>query len=156
MQGGASVGSSVLFALLAKLALGDVITEGHQLILHPLAFAGWLGLLVTALNLLPIGQLDGGHIAHALFGRKKGNTIGMVALFSIFLLGLFVWSGFLMWAIIVFFIAGTKSAPPLNDISPLDPSRVVIGAIAFILLFLILMPVPHAFYQTLGIHCPYV
>lgn len=156
MQGGANIGSSVLFALLAKLALGSAVTEGHQLILHPLAFAGWLGLLVTALNLLPIGQLDGGHIAHALFGRKKGNTIGMVALFSILLLGLFIWSGFLIWAIIVFFIAGIKSSPPLNDLSPLDSRRVAIGAMAFILLFLILMPVPHAFYQTLGIHCPYI
>ncbi len=156
MEGGASVGSSVLFALVAKLALGEAITEGHQLILHPLAFAGWLGLLVTALNLLPIGQLDGGHIAHALFGRKKGDTIGTVALFSLFLLGIFVWSGFLMWAIIVFFIAGTKSAPPLNDVSPLDSRRVATGAFTFILLFLILMPVPHAFYQSLGIHCPYV
>lgn len=156
MQGGASVGSSMLFALIAKLALGEAITEGHQLIFHPLAFAGWLGLLITALNLLPIGQLDGGHIAHALFGRKKGDAIGTVALFSLFLLGIFVWSGFLMWAIIVFFIAGTKSAPPLNDVSSLDSRRVAIGALTFILLFLILMPVPHAFYQSLGIHCPYV
>lgn len=156
VQGGASVGSSVMFALLAKLALGSAVTEGHQILLHPLAFAGWLGILVTALNLLPIGQLDGGHIAHALFGRKKGDTFGTVALFALLLLGLFVWSGFLMWAIIVFFIAGTKSAPPLNDLSPLDSRRVAVGAFAFILLFMILIPVPHAFYQSLGIHCPYV
>lgn len=156
MKGGVSVGSSVLFALLAKLSISDAITEGHQLLLSPLAFAGWLGLLVTALNLLPIGQLDGGHIAHALFGRKNSNTVGMVALFSLVLLGLFVWSGLLMWAIIVFFISGTKSAPPLNDVSKLDPNRVAVGAFAFILLFLILTPVPHAFYQSLGIHCPYV
>ena len=156
MQGGASIGSSVLFALIAKLSLGTAVAAGHQVILHPLAFAGWLGLLVTALNLLPIGQLDGGHIAHALFGRKNSKTIGMVALFSLFLLGLFVWSGLLTWAIIVFFIAGTKSASPLNDVSKLDPNRVAIGAFAFILLFLILIPVPHSFYQSLGIHCPYV
>jgi len=156
MQGGAGVGSSVLFALLAKLALGEVLTEGHRLLLHPLAFAGWLGLLLTALNLLPIGQLDGGHIAHALFGRRNSNTIGMVALFSLFLLGLFVWSGLLTWAIIVFFIAGTKSAPPLNDVSKLDSRRVAIGAFTFTILFLILTPVPHAFYQSLGIHCPYI
>lgn len=156
MQGGVSVGSSVLLAFLAKLSLGEAITEGHQLLLSPLAFAGWLGLLVTALNLLPIGQLDGGHIAHALFGRKNSNTIGMVALFSLVLLGLFVWSGLLTWAIIVYFIAGAKSAPPLNDVSKLDANRVAIGAFAFVLLFLILTPVPHAFYQSLGIHCPYV
>lgn len=156
MRGGASVASSFLFALLAKLSIGGAIAEGHQLILHPLAFAGWLGLLVTALNLLPIGQLDGGHIAHALFGRKNSHTIGMVALFSLFLLGLFVWSGLLTWAIIVFFISGTKSAPPLNDLTKLDNRRLAIGALAFVLLFLILIPVPHAFYQSLGIHCPYI
>ncbi len=153
---GAGVGSSFLFALIAKFALGEAITEGHQVVLSPLAFAGWLGLLVTALNLLPIGQLDGGHIAHALFGRRNAHTIGMVALFSLVLLGLFVWSGLLFWAIIVFFIAGTKSAPPMNDVSKLDGRRVAIGALVFVLLFLILTPVPHAFYQTLGIHCPYI
>ncbi|MCI0527959.1 MAG: site-2 protease family protein, partial [Nitrospira sp.] len=156
MLGGTDAGSSVLLSLLTKLALGNVVKEGHKIILHPLAFAGWLGLFITALNLLPIGQLDGGHIAHALFGRRNSDTIGMVALFSLFLLGLFVWSGLLTWAIIVFFIAGAKSAPPLNDISKLDPRRVAIGAFTFILLFLILIPVPHAFYQSLGIHCPYI
>lgn len=156
MHGGTNVGSSFLLALIAKFALGEAVAEGHQLALHPLAFAGWLGLLVTALNLLPIGQLDGGHIAHALFGRRNAHTIGMVALFSLFLLGLFVWSGLLFWAIIVFFIAGTRSAPPLNDVTKLDTRRVAIGAFAFVLLFLILTPVPHGFYQTLGIHCPYV
>jgi len=153
---GMDAGSSVLMALLVKMTLGDAVLQGHQLVLSPLAFAGWLGLLVTALNLLPIGQLDGGHIAHALFGRKNSNTIGMVALFSLLLLGLFVWSGLLTWAIIVFFIAGTKSAPPLNDVSKLEGGRVVLGAVAFILLFLILIPVPHAFYQSMGIHCPYI
>lgn len=156
MSSGASVGSSVLFALLAKLSIGSEITESHTLILSPLAFAGWLGLFVTALNFLPIGQLDGGHIAHALFGRKNSHTIGVVALFSLLVLGLFVWSGLLTWAIIVYFIAGTKSAPPLNDVTKLDTGRVTIGALAFVLLFLILVPVPHAFYHSLGIHCPYV
>lgn len=156
LHGGADIGSSMLLAFVAKLALGEAVTEGHRLILHPLAFAGWLGLLVTALNLLPIGQLDGGHIAHALFGRKKGDAIGQMALFSLFLLGLFVWSGFLVWAIIVFFIAGAKSAPPLDDVSRVDKRRLVLGVIAFTLLFLILIPVPHAFYQSMGIHCPYV
>lgn len=156
MHGGTDVGSSIFLALLAKLALGSAVVEGHQIILHPLAFAGWLGLLVTALNLLPIGQLDGGHVAHALFGRRKSDTIGMVVLFALFLLGIFVWSGLLMWAVIVFFIAGTKSAPPLDDVTPLDNRRVVLGAFSYILLFLILTPVPHAFYQTLSIHCPYV
>ena len=82
VMGGTSVGSSVLFALLAKLSLGDALQYGHILRLSPLAFAGWLGLFITALNLLPIGQLDGGHIAHALFGRRLGDKIGSVALWT--------------------------------------------------------------------------
>ena len=155
LQRGSDVGSSVLFTLLAKLSLGDRLIEGHNILMSPLAFAGWLGILVTALNLLPIGQLDGGHVAHALFGRKKAETIGMVALFALFLLALFVWSGLLIWAIIVFFIAGIKSPPPLNDFSKLDSRRVAVGAFAFVLLFLMLTPVPHSFYQALGIYCPY-
>lgn len=155
LMGGADVGSSILLALIAKISVGKELITGHTFQFSPLAFAGWLGLFVTALNLLPIGQLDGGHIAHALFGRKNANTIGTVALFSLFLLGLFVWSGLLTWAIIVFFLAGIKSAPPLNDVTKLDSKRVAIGLIAFIILFMILIPVPHSFYQSLGINCPY-
>jgi len=156
LHAGVSVNSSVLFAMLSRIALGDTLAQGHEIVLHPLAFAGWLGLFVTALNLLPIGQLDGGHLAHALFGRKNSHTIAMVALFSLILLGLFVWSSLLIWAIIVYFLAGVKSAPPRNDVSRLDPYRVAIGAFAFVLLFLIAMPVPHALLQGLGINCPYV
>ncbi len=95
MHGGIGVGSSTLLALSAKLALGDALAQGHRLLLHPLAFAGWLGLLVTALNLLPIGQLDGGHMADAMFGRARSAAIGTAALFALVFLGLFVWSGLL-------------------------------------------------------------
>lgn len=156
MHGGIEVGSSALLALIAKLSVGDALTEGHRLHLHPLAFAGWLGLLVTALNLLPIGQLDGGHIADAMFGRVRSAAIGTAALFALVFLGLFVWSGLLTWAFIVYFIAGGKGMPPLNDVSQLGRGRLAIGAFAFILLFLILTPVPHRLYEALGIHCPYL
>jgi Zn-dependent protease len=153
---GVEIGSSFLMAILSKLALGPAAAEGHRLILNPLAFAGWLGLLVTALNLLPIGQLDGGHIAHALFGSRKGHTISIVALVSLFFLALFVWPGLMMWAFIVYFIAGTRDAPPANDITPVDRPRQALGYFAFALLALILVPVPHSLYGTFGIHCPYV
>jgi membrane-associated protease RseP (regulator of RpoE activity) len=156
MHGGIGVGSSALLALTAKLALGDALAEGHRLLLHPLAFAGWLGLLVTALNLLPIGQLDGGHIADAMFGRARSAAIGTAALFALVFLGLFVWSGLLTWAFIVYFIAGGKGLPPLNDISRMGVGRLAIGAFALVLLFLILAPVPHRLYDALGIHCPYL
>ena len=156
MQSGADVGSSILFALITKLTLGQELLAGHTLLLSPLAFAGWLGLLLTGLNLVPVGQLDGGHVAHALFGRKNAHTIGVVAMFALLLLGLFVWSGLITWAIIIFFLAGIKSAPTLNDVSKLDNKRTALGLIAFIILFLILIPLPHSFYQSLGIYCPYV
>lgn len=153
---GVEIGSSFLMAILSKLALGPAAAEGHRLILHPLAFAGWLGLLVTALNLLPVGQLDGGHIAHALFGSRKAHTISVIALVSLFFLALFVWPGLMMWAFVVFFIAGTRDTPAANDLTPLDPSRQALGYFAFALLALILIPVPHSLYETFGIHCPYV
>jgi membrane-associated protease RseP (regulator of RpoE activity) len=155
MQHGASVGSSVLLAFLAKLSLGPALLEGHVLQLSPLAFAGWLGLLVTALNLLPIGQLDGGHIARAMFGSRAGATIGSVAMWTLLLLGVFVWPGLLMWAIIVFFIAG-RGAPPLNDLTPLSPSRRWLGYAAFAILAVIVAPLPHKLWSAAGIHCPYM
>ena len=153
---GMQIGSSFLMAIMAKLALGASTLEGHQLILHPLAFAGWLGLLVTALNLLPIGQLDGGHIAHAMFGARRGHAISVGGLMTLFALALFVWPGLMMWALVVWFIAGDRDAPPLNDVTPLNTGRRVLGLLVFVILAAILIPVPHALYPTFGIHCPYL
>lgn len=155
MHGGTSVGSSVLLAVLAKLSLGPALLDGHLLQLGPLAFAGWLGLMVTALNLLPIGQLDGGHIARAMFGPRAADTIGSVAMWTLLLLGLFVWPGLLMWAVLVFFIAG-RGAPPSDDLTPLTPARRGLGYAAFAILALILAPLPHTLWGTAGLHCPYM
>ena len=155
MMHGTSVGSSMLFALLSKLVLGDELQHGYMLQLSPLAFAGWLGLLVTALNLLPIGQLDGGHMARAMFGRRIGETISSVAMWSLFLLAIFVWPGLMLWAIIVYFIAG-RGTPPLNDITPISTGRRWIGYGTFLILAMILIPLPHAFWQAAEIYCPYL
>lgn len=152
---GVSAGSSLLFALLSKLVLGNALGVGHVLRLSPLAFAGWLGLLVTALNLLPIGQLDGGHMARAMFGARTGHTISSVSMWSLFLLAIFVWPGLLMWAIIVFFIAGA-GASPLEDVTSLTPWRRRLGYVTFVILIGILLPLPHALWQAAGIHCPYL
>lgn len=156
LHSGADVGSSILLAVLAKLSIGPALTDGHVLVLHPLAFAGWLGLVVTALNLLPIGQLDGGHVADAMFGQRTGAAIGTVAMVALFALGLFVWSGLLFWAFLVFFIAGSKGLPPLNDLSVIDGRRFALGTASFVLLAAILVPIPHALFSSLGIRCPYL
>lgn len=153
--GGTSVGSSLLFALLAKLSFGDALQFGHVVRLSPLAFAGWLGLLVTALNLLPIGQLDGGHAARAMFGQRIGGTISKLAMWTLFLLALFVWQGLMLWAIIVFFIAG-RGTPPLNDMTPISPGRRWLGYATFAILIAIVVPLPHALWSAAGIHCPYL
>jgi membrane-associated protease RseP (regulator of RpoE activity) len=155
MMHGTSVGSSMLFALLSKAVLGEQLQHGYMLQLSPLAFAGWLGLLVTALNLLPIGQLDGGHMARAMFGRRIGETISSVAMWSLFLLAIFVWPGLMLWAIIVFFIAG-RGTPPLNDITPISTGRRWLGYATFLILAMILIPLPHAFWQAAEIYCPYL
>jgi membrane-associated protease RseP (regulator of RpoE activity) len=155
-EAGVNLGSSLLLACLAKLSIGASGFEGCHLLLHPLAFAGWLGLIVTALNLLPIGQLDGGHMAHALFGSRQAHGLSMVALALLFLLALFVWPGLMFWAFIVFFIAGTHDAPAANDVSRVGPARTALGYFTFLLLLLIIVPVPHALYETIGLHCPYV
>ena len=153
---GVSVGSSVLLACLANISLGASVLEGNHLLLHPLAFAGWLGLIVTALNLLPIGQLDGGHMSHALFGSRNARGISMVAMACLFLLALFVWPGLMVWAFLVFFIAGTRDAPAANDLTPVGPSRRALGYFTFLLLLLIIVPVPHSLYEAISVHCPYL
>ena len=152
---GTSMGSSVLLALIAKVALPEALDTGCTVRLSPLAFAGWLGLIVTALNLLPIGQLDGGHIARAMFGSRVGGTIGTIAMWTLFLLALFVWPALMMWAIIVFFIAG-RGVPPLNDITPISFGRRLLGYFALAILLLILTPVTHSLMNEMGIYCPYV
>lgn len=156
MSQGVSVNASMLLALVSKLAIGDGLAQGHYLVLHPLAFAGWLGLMITALNLLPVGQLDGGHIAHALFGRARAGFIGKVALGGMVVLGLFVWPGLVTWALIVYFIAGRPGIPPLDDVTVLDGKRRAIGWLAYGLLAVILLPLPHALASTFGLHCPYL
>ena len=153
---GVSVNASMLLALVSKLAIGESLSEGHYLLLHPLAFAGWLGLMITALNLLPVGQLDGGHVARALFGQSRAHAIGRATMFAMVALGLFVWSGLLFWALVVFFIAGTPGMPPMEDVTPIDPRRRALAWFSFALLALILLPFPHALSPEIGLHCPYV
>lgn len=151
---GASAGSSILYAILAKLSLGPALKQGDVLSLSPLAYAGWLGLLITALNLLPIGQLDGGHTTRAMAGTRVGQTVSTIAMWTLFLVAIFVWPSLIMWAFIVFFIAG-RSSPPLNDLTPITPGRRLLGYFTFFILALILIPLPVSWWHVLGIYNPY-
>lgn len=139
--------ASVLLALMIKLTLGAQMGLDQAVHLHPVAIAGCLGLVVTALNLMPVGQLDGGHIVHAMYGQRVGAIIGQVA--RLLVLGLaFVHSELLIWAILLFFIPAVDQ-PALNDISELDSRRDLLGLIALTLLVLIVLPLPGPFARLL-------
>lgn len=140
-----SLGDSLLFFFLSRLIVGP-LPAGKDLLLHPLAFAGWAGLLVTALNLLPVGQLDGGHIVYALF-RRKSKWIS--ALFYAVLIGicLFLYFGWFLMAVILFLIR--KHPPTIQDDLPLDGKRRMLGAFMLIVFILSFTPVPFGFGEGL-------
>ena len=112
---------------------------GIDVLLHPVAWAGWAGLLVTALNLIPAGQLDGGHILYALFGKKSRMVLPFV-LVALIALGT-VWSGWWLWALLIFLL-GRVHAEPLDQITPLDPNRKVLAVFGLLVFILVFTPVP--------------
>ena len=107
--------------------------------ISPIAWAGWAGLLVTALNLIPAGQLDGGHISYTLFG-SKARTFWPFILIALFLLG-FIWSGWWLWAGLVF-IFGRLYAEPLDQITTLNTGRKWMALLGLVVFLLVFMPVP--------------
>ncbi|MBD3880582.1 site-2 protease family protein [Phormidium tenue FACHB-886] len=138
---------SLLISLLSKLALGNLLTAGQGLNLHPVAIAGCLGVLFTALNLTPIGQLDGGHMVHAMFGQRGGAMIGQIA--RLLILGLvFIQRDLLLWAVFLFLIPSVDE-PALNDVSELNNGRDFLGLFALALLIVIVLPAPQAITQFL-------
>jgi membrane-associated protease RseP (regulator of RpoE activity) len=136
--GGYYLGDSILFRLLSRLVIGT-IPEGQDIILHPIAFAGWVGLLVTMLNLLPVGSLDGGHIIYALAGRRQ-RMIGYMTIALLFALS-FWWPGWLIWGGLTLFM-GPAHPPTLFDEVPLGRGRRLIGYACMLIFVLCFIPVP--------------
>lgn len=163
-------GNSLLYFVLKFLFTGRALPSGgFDIILHPVAFAAWAGLMVTALNLIPVGQLDGGHVAYALWGRKAW------ALARWIVMAMFVWGGlllaaeytplgvaalsgylglpsipaqidtagwtWLLWGVLVNFM-GARHPAPLNDVTPLDAKRRALGWVMVVIFLLIIVPVP--------------
>jgi membrane-associated protease RseP (regulator of RpoE activity) len=114
---------------------------GLDVMISPVAWAGWAGLLVTALNLLPVGQLDGGHLIYVLFGRRA-NWLWPVILVMLVILGFF-WSGWWLWAGLVL-LFGRFHAEPMDQITRLDGRRKLLAVLGVILFFLVFTPVPLA------------
>jgi membrane-associated protease RseP (regulator of RpoE activity) len=139
--------ASLMLALLAKLVLGANLEANQAIHLSPVAIAGCLGLVVTALNLMPVGQLDGGHIVHAMYGQRTGAVVGQISRLLVLLL-VFVHPELLIWAILLFFIPAVDE-PALNDISELDDRRDMLGLLALTLLVMIVLPAPGIFTRLL-------
>lgn len=120
-------------------ALEKIFPIPSGMLMHPTLFAGWVGLFVTGLNLLPCGQLDGGHIARALAGEKSkylsyATIAGMIA-FS------YIFQGWFILALLIIFL-GLKHPPPLDDLSSLDSRRKAIGIFSILMLLLCFHPAP--------------
>ncbi|MEW6570938.1 MAG: site-2 protease family protein [Nitrospirota bacterium] len=133
------LGDSILFSFLSRTVLGPTL-PGHDILLNPVAFAGWIGLFVTSINLIPVGQLDGGHVAYALLGEKH-RLVSMVLVVVMVPLGLILWEGWIIWAFLLL-ILGLKHPPVLYWEVPLDRRRRFIGWLALFILFITFIPVP--------------
>ena len=131
---------SFLLSLLAKLALGTSLQPDMGIALHPMATAGCVGLLLTAINLMPIGQLDGGHIVHAVFGQKTAIAIGQITRILALLFAL-IHPYFWLWTIILWLIP-LIDRPALNDVTELNNWRDACGLLALALLIFIVLPLP--------------
>ncbi|MCA9977729.1 MAG: hypothetical protein KC413_18345 [Anaerolineales bacterium] len=109
--------------------------------MNQVAWAGWVGLLVTGLNLIPIGQLDGGHVVYVLLGRRANQlfwpvlaALGELVIFT----GTSTW---VIWIVLLFFL-GRNHAEPLDDVTPLDDTRRAVAILALILFLLVFVPIP--------------
>ncbi|MCC7449877.1 MAG: site-2 protease family protein [Anaerolineae bacterium] len=138
-RGFAGLGMPPLLHWIGELLRPDV-NLGLFVTRQPVALAAWFGMLLTVLNLLPIGQLDGGHVMYTLFGRFAW-TIAMIALIGLIVLGLTVFPSFLFYAVLAA-LTGVRHPPPGNDITPLNPPRRILGYATIVLFFLILTTTP--------------
>lgn len=133
-------GNSILYLAIKYFIFGKILPgHGLDVSLNPVAWAAWGGLLITSLNLLPIGQLDGGHTLYALFGKRAWPVAyGVVLLLLV--MG-FIWQGWFLWAILVL-VFGVRHPAPLNDLSPMGLKRTLVGIGVLVLFVLTFTPIP--------------
>lgn len=146
--------------------LQNIFTDPHKQFVPPMSemyhypylLTGWFGLFVTAMNMIPVGQLDGGHIIFGLFGEKIHRIVSYIALFILTVLGIagllnyyanirlgFGWPGWLLWGLILVFIIKTKH-PPVPEIVDVGKTRMLLGIFTIIILLLSFAPNPLIIY----------
>ena len=166
MQTAMSLGNSLVFALFSKIAVGEV-AQGYELLLHPVAFAGWIGLFVTVLNLMPAGQLDGGHIVYCVFPVQWHRTISVATVVFLVIMGVGTaplvdladylglgvlanvppwlmfegWAGWLFWAILLLLL-GTSHPPTLSSDTEIGAGRKKLAFLSLLIFISCFTPVP--------------
>ncbi|HPQ40082.1 MAG TPA: site-2 protease family protein [bacterium] len=139
--GGLILGQSLLTWVL-ELLIFPTLPEGYTFMLHPVAFAGYIGLFVTAMNLLPLGQLDGSHIVSAMFGKTQWR-IAKIGVGFLFFFGIF-WSGWWFWALLLL-VFGIYHPEIRSDARPLDKTRRILAWITIVIFMITFVPVPFSF-----------
>ena len=140
---------SILVGTLARIILGSAV-QGPLVDVHPLTVIGWLGLVITALNLMPAGQLDGGRIIQAIYGRK---TAGRTTTATIIVLAIASFANplALYWAVVILFLQRDLERPTLNELTEPDDARAALGLLALFLMIATLLPLTPALAGRLGI-----
>lgn len=133
-------GDNLLIIALQRLLVGP-LPAGHDLYGHPVFIAAWFGLLVTMLNLLPAGQLDGGHLVHAWFG-PRAVEVGHTVASALLVCALFFSASWLVWFILITRVVGFEHPPVVDESIPLTPGRKIVCAVCFMCTALVFMPVP--------------
>jgi membrane-associated protease RseP (regulator of RpoE activity) len=133
-----------LVTWLAQEALVGELPPGKGLLLHPVAWAAWLGLFVTALNLVPQGQLDGGHVLYALLGARAAERISRLVSWALLLLGVFASFNWLVWWAVTRVVVGFRHPPPLLE-EPLGRGRRALAVASLALFAATFVPVPISF-----------
>ena len=139
---GLQLGEPLLLQFLAWLMFGP-LPDAYDIVLHPVAFAAWFGFFITALNLIPIGQLDGGHVAYALFGRRQ-RDLALAAIPILLVLGLWGWPGWILWAVLAGLV-GISHPPVIDPATELGRGRIWVGWAALVIFLVSFSPVPFYF-----------
>lgn len=133
-------GDSLLTAGIQRLVVGP-LPPGHDVVVHPVALAAWLGLFVTTLNLIPLGQLDGGHVTYAWLGERWALRLSRAVSWGLLAAGLLVSTNWLVWWILTRLVVGLRHPPALDE-RPVAPARRAVAVVSLLLFVLTFVPVP--------------
>ncbi|NMC77454.1 MAG: site-2 protease family protein [Candidatus Methanofastidiosa archaeon] len=139
-EGSIFLGEPLIFQFIANSLVN--VPEGYSLYLNPVAFAGWAGIFVTMLNLIPMGQLDGGHVARAVLGPLYHRQLSFIVAGSLFILGLFSWAGWSLWGIIGLYLAYRGHPGSMDEVTPIDRKHWGMVAMSIVLFAMSAMLTP--------------